>query len=374
MDVICKISFSGKEIDKMKPVKDKKTGTWTIQYRYKNSLGENKKSTKRGFQTKREAEEWYMNFKLSQKGNLNMTFEAFLEIYKNDIHKKIRENTLHSKEHMINKKILPYFKDKKMNELQAKDIIAWHNILLDMKGKNGKPYAPTYLRSIHSQLSAILNHAVKFYGLSSNPANAVGSIGSKKRSEITFWQKEEYLKFSETMMYKPLSYYAFEVLYWCGLREGELLALTRADIDLSNAIINVNKSYQRINRKDIITPPKTKKSIRKVKMPKFLCDELQDYFKSIYGLKNDMRIFPISKSYLHHEMERGCKESGVKKIRIHDLRHSHCSLLIDRGFSAVAIAERLGHESYKVTLDVYAHLFPERQNEIADRLDMERKQ
>lgn len=358
----------------MKPVKDKKTGKWTIQYRYKNSLGENKKSTKRGFNTKREAEEWYMNFKLSQKGNLNMTFEAFLEIYKNDIHKKIRENTLRSKEHMINEKILPYFKDKKMNELQAKDIIAWHNILLDMKDKNGKSYAPTYLRSIHSQLSAILNHAVKFYGLSSNPANAVGSIGSKKRSEITFWQKEEYLKFSETMMYKPLSYYAFEVLYWCGLREGELLALTRADIDLSNAIIDVNKSYQRINKKDIITPPKTKKSIRKVKMPKFLCDELQDYFKSIYGLKDDMRIFPISKSYLHHEMERGRKESGVKKIRIHDLRHSHCSLLIDRGFSAVAIAERLGHESYKVTLDVYAHLFPERQNEIADRLDMERKQ
>lgn len=358
----------------MTPVKDAKTGKWMIQYRYKNSLGENKKSTKRGFQTKRQAEEWYMNFKLSQKGNLNMTFEAFLEIYKNDIHKKIRENTLRSKEHMINKKILPYFNSKKMNELQAKDIIAWHNILLDMKGKNGKPYAPTYLRSIHSQLSAILNHAVKFYGLSFNPANAVGSIGSKKRSEITFWQKEEYLKFAESMMDKPLSYYAFEVLYWCGLREGELLALTKADIDLSNDIIDVNKSYQRIDRKDVITPPKTKKSIRKVKMPKFLCEELQDYFKSIYGLKDDMRIFPVSKSYLHHEMERGCKESGVKKIRIHDLRHSHCSLLIDRGFSAVAIAERLGHESYKVTLDIYAHLFPERQNEIADRLDAERKQ
>ena len=108
-------------------------------------------------------------------------------------------------------------------------------------------------------------------------------------------------------------------------------------------------------------------------MPKFLCDELQDYFKSIYGLNDSMRIFPISKNYLHREMERRCKESGVKKIRIHDLRHSHCSLLIDRGFSAVAIAERLGHENYKVTLDIYAHLFPERQNEIADRLDMERK-
>ena len=357
----------------MTPVKDKKTGKWQIQFWYKNAFGENRKTTKRGFNTKREAEEWYMNFKLSQKGNLNMTFEAFLAIYKNDIYKKIRESTQISKENMINEKILPYFKDKKMNELQARDIIAWHNNLLEMEAKNGKPYAPTYLRSIHSQLSAILNHAVKFYGLSSNPANAVGSIGSKKRSEITFWQKEEYLKFAETMMDKPLSYYAFEVLYWCGLREGELLALTRADIDLQNAIIDINKSYQRINRRDVITPPKTKNSIRKVKMPKFLCDELQDYFKSIYGLNDSMRIFPISKNYLHREMERGCKKSGVKKIRIHDLRHSHCSLLIDRGFSAVAIAERLGHENYKVTIDIYAHLFPERQNEIAERLDTERK-
>ena len=301
-----------------------------------------------------------------------MTFEAFVEIYKNDLRNKLRENTWRSKEYMIDNKILPYFKGKKMNEIQAKDIISFHNAIMEHKSRYGKPYSPTYLRSLHSQLSAILNHAVKFYGLNSNPASIVGSIGSKKSEDIDFWTKEEYLQFAEAIMDKPLSYYAFEVLYWCGLREGELLALTRTDIDLSNAIIDVNKSYQRINKKDVITPPKTKKSIRKVKMPKFLCEELQDYFKSIYGLKDDMRIFPISKSYLHHEMERGCKESGVKKIRIHDIRHSHCSLLIDRGFNAVAIADRLGHESYKVTLDIYSHLFPERQAEIADKLDMER--
>ena len=81
-----------------------------------------------------------------------------------------------------------------------------------------------------------------------------------------------------------------------------------------------------------------------------------------------MGIFPISKSYLHHEMDRGAKQAGVKRIRIHDLRHSHVSLLIEMGFSALAIADRLGHESIDVTYR-YAHLFPSKQKDMADRLN-----
>lgn len=356
----------------MKAKKNKKTGKWDIQYSYYDLLGVRKQSTKRGFDTKREAEEWVQEFSLSQKGNLNMSFDTFIKIYKKDIGKKIRESTMRSKEYMIDNKILPYFKDKKLNEIEPKHIIAWHNEILEQNNKYGKPYAKTYLRSLHSQISAIFNHAVRFYGLKSNPAAIVGSIGSKKAEGIDFWTKEEYLRFADAMMDKPVSFYAFEVLYWCGLRIGELLALTKKDIDLEKSTISINKSYQRINKQDVITPPKTEKSNRVIKIPEFLRDELEDYFNSIYNLTDDTRLFQISKSYLHHEMIRGCKETGVKKIRIHDLRHSHTSLLIDMGFSAVAIAERLGHESYKVTLDVYAHLFPERQTEIAEKLNIER--
>lgn len=87
----------------------------------------------------------------------------------------------------------------------------------------------------------------------------------------------------------------------------------------------------------------------------------------LYDQKSDDRLFPISKNYLHHEMNRGAKESGVKRIRIHDLKHSHISLLIEMGFSAVAIADRVGHESIDITYR-YAHLFPSTQNEMADRL------
>lgn len=106
-------------------------------------------------------------------------------------------------------------------------------------------------------------------------------------------------------------------------------------------------------------------------MPDFLCEEMKEYIDSLYGTENSSRIFEISKSYLHHEMDRGCKEQKLKRIRIHDLRHSHVSLLIEMGFSAVAIADRMGHKSIDITYR-YAHLFPTKQNEIADKLDIER--
>ena len=135
--------------------------------------------------------------------------------------------------------------------------------------------------------------------------------------------------------------------------------------------MSISKSYQRLKGKDVITTPKTKKSNRVIKMPKFLCGEMEDYLKMFYSAGADERIFPVSKHYLHHEMDRGAKAAGVKRIRIHDLRHSHISLLIDMSFTALAIADRVGHESIDITYR-YAHLFPTRQTEMADKLDFER--
>ena len=174
------------------------------------------------------------------------------------------------------------------------------------------------------------------------------------------------------MMDKPISYYAFQMLYWTGIREGELLALTPADFDFEKGTVKISKTYQRIKGEDMITSPKTKKSNRTVQMPDFLCTEMQEFFNMQYGLKRKDRIFNITKSYLHHEMDRGSKAAGVKRIRIHDLRHSHISLLIDMGFSAVAIADRVGHESIEITYR-YAHLFLSKQKEMAVKLDFMNK-
>lgn len=355
----------------MPAYKAKDHKSWYISVRYEDWTGKKTRKVKRGFASRREALDWERRFLLKSKGDLDMTFETFLELYKTDMKERLRLSTWIMKESIIDKKILPYFKNKCMREIKPLDVIAWQRTMMSYRDENGKAYAMTYLKTIHNQLSAIFNHAVRYYELSSNPAAKAGNMGKEKTKEMLFWTKDEYKTFSEAVMDKPMSFYAFELLYWCGLRVGELLALTPNDFDFERGIIRITKSYQRIHREDIITDPKTEKSIRNIKMPDFLADEIQDYLKTIYGVEKDTRIFPITKSYLHYEMARGCKISGVKRIRVHDLRHSHVSLLINLGFSALAIAERVGHESIDITYR-YAHLFPTVQKEIANKLERER--
>ena len=351
--------------------KEDKTNTWRVVFRYTDWNGERKQTQKRGFKTKREAQAWEREHLNKAGSDLDMTFSSFVERYTEDLEPRRKENTWATKEHIIRTKLVPYFGKLRMNAITAQQIITWQNELINYKDENGKPYSPVYLKTINNQISAIFNHAVRFYNLRENPCKKAGSMGKKKNREMLFWTKPEYLKFAEAMMDKPISYYAFEMLYWCGIREGELLALTPADFDFEKDTVSINKTYNRLKGQDVITSPKTEKSNRVITMPKFLADEMQDYLKMLYDVGEDDRMFPISKSYLHREMDRGAKEAGVQRIRIHDLRHSHISLLIDMGFSPTAIADRVGHESIDITYN-YAHLFPSRQTEMADKLNMER--
>ena len=354
----------------MPAYKDEKTGTWFVKFYAKDWKGENRQVKKRGFSTKREALEYERNYKVRQECNLDMTFENFFQLYSEDMEKRLKRNTWLTKEHIVRTKILPYFKNLKMNEISPADVLKWQNEMLGYKDENGVGYSKTYQKTMHNQLSCIFNHACKFYNLKNNPARQAGSMGKEEAKEMEIWTTEEYKRFSEAIIDKPMSYYAFEMLYWTGMRLGECLALTKADFDFKKNTVRINKSYQRLEGKDLITTPKTTKSNRTIKLPKFLAEEMQVYFEMLYGYADTDRIFQVTKSYLHHEMERGSKLAGVKKIRIHDLRHSHVSHLIELGFSAVAIADRVGHESIDITYR-YAHLFPSTQIEMADKLDIE---
>lgn len=288
-----------------------------------------------------------------------------------DMKPRLKLNTFLTKKHIMETKIIPYFEKKSLAEITATDVIQWQNQLLSMRDENGMPYAQTYLRTIQNQLSAIFNHACRFYGLTANPSKQAGKMGKAKGKEMLFWTKEEYLQFSEVMKDKPVSYYAFEVLYWTGIREGELLALERGDFNIPDRKLTINKSYQHLQGEDYITSPKTEKSNRVIELPEFLCREMEDYFGMLYKCDEHTRLFTFSKSYLHHEMDRGAKVAGVKRIRIHDLRHSHVAHCIELGFSPVAIAERMGHEGINITFN-YAHLYPSKQKALADRLNEDR--
>lgn len=349
----------------MKAEKDKKTGKWLIQYRYTDWQGKRRKSTKRGFATKREAEEWLRNFLITQKADFDMKFEDFWKMYCADMETRLREHTMRTKKYIVELKILPYFGNKRVNDITAADIRQWQNELIKMG------YSPTYLKTINNQLSAIFNYAVRYYDLKSNPCEKAGSMGKSKAEEMDFWTGEEFRKFIDSVMNKRLSYMAFMTLYWTGMRLGELLALNPKDVDLEKRTISITKSYQRLGKKDVITPPKTPKSKRVITIPEFLAADIKDYMDSLYDLQEDDRLFPITKYYLEHEMQRGIKESGVKRIRVHDLRHSHASMLIELGFSPLEIANRLGHEKVETTLNTYAHLYPNKQTKLAERLDSE---
>ena len=336
-----------------------------IQYRYTDWQGKRRKSTKRGFATKREAEEWLRNFLITQKADFDMKFADFWKMYCADMETRLREHTMRTKKYIVELKILPYFGNKRVNDITAADIRQWQNELIKMG------YSPTYLKTINNQLSAIFNYAVRYYDLKSNPCAKAGSMGKSKAEEMDFWTGEEFRRFIDSVMNKRLSYMAFMTLYWTGMRLGELLALNPKDVDLEKRTISITKSYQRLGKKDVVTPPKTSKSKRVITIPEFLAADIKDYMDSLYDLQEDDRLFPITKYYLEHEMQRGIKESGVKRIRVHDLRHSHASMLIELGFSPLEIANRLGHEKVETTLNTYAHLYPNKQTKLAERLDSE---
>lgn len=196
-------------------------GTWYVMIRYQDWTGARKQKCKRGFATRKEAADWELQFKLQKKASLDMTMESFCVLYEEDVRPSLKQSTWLTKENIIQKKILPYLGQRKVSEITAKDVMDWHNQMRKLKTKTGKYLSPTYLKTIHGQLSTIFNHAVKYYDLSTNPARKAGALGTEEGKEMLFWTKEEYKLFAEEMMDKPLSYYAFQLLYWCGIRSGD---------------------------------------------------------------------------------------------------------------------------------------------------------
>lgn len=357
--------FYKKEMIFMPAYKDEKTGKWFAKFYYTNWQGIKKQKWKRGFATKKEALGFERDFLEKQSANPDMTFQNLYEIYMEDMAARLKQSTLLTKKTVLQTHILPFFGSKPINEIKASDVRRWQAKLMSSPNN----YSQTYLKKINTELNSIINYAKRFYDLNTNPCGKAGTIGKAKAEEMDYWTYDEYIAFREGVKDKPLSYICFEVLYWTGMREGELLALSPADIDFDNKIISINRTYQRIGGKDVFTSPKTRKSKRKIPIPDFLCQELSDYIQSRYMLDADERLFPVTKSYLSHEMIRGCKNTGVKKIRIHDVRHSHASLLINQGCDALMLSDRLGHEKVSTTLNTYSHLFPHKQQELVHSLE-----
>ena len=183
---------------------------------------------------------------------------------------------------------------------------------------------------------------------------------------MDFWTLNEFNTFIDSIR-NPHLYAAFMTLYYTGIRCGELLALNLEDVNLDTGTIRISKTYHRINRQDVITSPKTGNSVRDITIPPFLVTCLSDYAERIYGIEPKDRLFQTTQSKLITAMNKYSTISGVKRIRIHDIRHSHVSLLIDMGFTPLLIAERIG-DTVDMVNNIYGHLYPNRHSEVADKL------
>ncbi|MBR6401628.1 MAG: site-specific integrase [Firmicutes bacterium] len=340
-----------------------KNGKWYAKFYYTDWTGKRKQKKKEGFSTKKEALAFEADFLNRCETSPKIIFKNLVTEYIADCKIHLRETTVANKTHIIRTKILPYFGDMNISDVTINTVKTWQNKLIS--SENG--YSETYLRTVHNQLSAIFNYAIKFYKLPQNPAALCGSMGKKKANSINFWTKSEFDTFI-AQENNPMFEVIFKLLFFSGMREGELLALTLNDFDFIENTVSITKSYARQGCKDIINPPKTPKSKRIITLPPKIMDMVKEYSTMIYNYKPYERLFTMHKSTLSNEMQRGCKRSGVKKIRIHDLRHSHASLLIEMNVLPLLISERLGHENIETTLNTYSHLYPNKHKQVADML------
>lgn len=352
-------------------LKDGKTIKWYANFYYTDWTGQKKHVCKRGFKTQREAKEYERSFMDQRTKTCDILFSSLVENYLEDLSHRLKPTTMRTKRSAIENRILPYFANIKVCDIDTIKVRKWQNELLTHRDENENPYSNTYLRELQNQLSAIFNYAVSHYNLPANPCRTAGTIGKARSDEMNIWTQEQYESFSK-LVENPAVKLALDILFYTGIRSGELLALTPSDIH-SDRRISINKNYARLNGEDLLLTPKTPKSKRSIAIPDFLYDDIQKHILMLREIEPNDRIFNFTRQTLEYMLKKRAKEIGLPQIRVHDLRHSHASMLIELGFTPLEIADRLGHESVKTTLDTYSHLYPDKDQQLADRLNQFRR-
>lgn len=341
--------------------KDNDRGTWYCKFYYTNWQGEKKQKLKRGFKLQREAKDWERKFLEQFAKNPDITFESLYNKFCAFKKGRIRDTTLQGLCYRIERNILPHFKCLVLSQITPEDIARWQSAILK------KGYSPTHCRQLNTDLSELFNYAVKYLGLSKNPV--INQICKPSKTTVNFWTLDEYKKFRTTIAGNIVQLTAFDILYFTGIRKGELLALTLGDINFDNCTMSITKTLKHTKDGIVINPPKTEKSERIIDIPSFLISEIKLYASKIYGIQKEDRLFHRADNWIHITIRDNYEKASVKRIRAHDIRHSHASLLINLGANPLMIAEQLGHEDVKMTLNTYSHLFESHKQEVIEKLE-----
>lgn len=345
----------------MPAYKNKERNTWYCSFYYQDWTGKRKKKKKEGFATKRDAQAWERNFLAEYAGMPDITFKTLVKAYLAKASLRVKASTLVNVTTIIGTHLLPFFGDMQIKDITAITVSAWHDSLIK------KELSISYMQTLHAKLTTLFAFAMKYYNLPKNPAKIAGNIQGTKNKRMDFWTLDEFRKFAMCLK-KPLHIMAVYTLFWSGMRIGELLALTWDDIDFDNETISISKTLYLVNGKQTITTPKTVTSNRTIVMPNFIMAMLKDY-KCMSQHITIEQIFPIREPNLLTALKRAARRAGVKPIRIHDLRHSHASMLINGGCTPLEVANRLGHKSPAMTLNIYSHMYQSRQSQIANMLN-----
>lgn len=354
--------------------KDKNRETWFVKFYYKDSVsGETRQKLKRSFATREDALSYEKNFLTYNLSSAEgETFSRIYEEYMDDVSHTLKASTMRNKRRIFESKILPFFGKRKIESITTADVRNWQRMLMN----DEHHYKKSYLSTVNAQLTTFMNYVNRIYGLPSNPCMRAGSMSGEPSKEVVFWTLDEYSLFREALKREDMrGFVFFEVLYWTGIRVGEFLAIHESDIDFVTREISINKTYTRFGGRDIYTSPKTAAGVRRIAIPKFLCDEIKKYLRTLTPSQRRDRIFAIQRSYLDKTLRIYSKKLNLPRPTIHGLRHSAVSLLIDQGFGPFEIGKRIGHTRPSYTSDRYGHLFPTKQIAIAKDLEkLERHQ
>lgn len=367
MTVKTDVRYVASKKDKSKKVK--KT-TYKCEGSYVDLDGKSHRYHKRGFSTSEEAKEWERTFLMKAKSSIDadITFNDLFKIYMEYKKPSLKESSYYEVDKLYGKHLEPLFGSMKLNSINTKTIDKFKSDLLK------KEYSNKTLEKIQVRLKAVLKFGyskgyIKDFRLSKfeNAKKA-----NEKRKEMKFWTPSEFGKFINVVN-EPVYVAYFNVLYWCGVRSGEALALTWNDIDFNNYMLDISKTYSKHTKS--ITTPKTSNSYRSIMIPNVCYDsllELYNIHKKIIGFSDDKFVFnfnkPLDDNSIRKKKDRWIAIAGVKRIRIHDFRHSHVSLLINLGFNAFDIAKRLGH-TVDMVYNVYGHWFTDVQQKMVEKLN-----
>ena len=343
---------------------DNKTKTWYTKFRYQDWMGKTHYTTRRGFPKKKDAQAFEADYKFKAQHDPNLTIDTLVTEYLKEYKLYRKASSYQTVKRTLEKKVLPSFGHMPAADIKPYHIKKWQNELQTSGA------AESSIRTYNVIFSTMLSWGMRYYGLESNPFDVTGKTGQKgRRGDMDFWELEEFQKFDAALAAGEEHIYRvmFNILFYSGCRIGELMALTPDDFDFEAGTINITKQYNDVA--DAVTTPKTEKSVRRVTLPPSIMAMVKELFDGLYEVPRPRPFGYMTRKGIDFILNRYAAIAGVHKIRIHDLRHSHASMLLNQHVNVAAISKRLGHSTPTTTLQVYAHVYKDEDSNIATMLD-----